>query len=39
VLAAIGAVTRLDEDDDDPHAPPDAERRRRFEPGTQEFES
>jgi small conductance mechanosensitive channel len=38
VLAAIGAVTRLDEDDDDRHEPPDADRR-RFDPETQEFES
>jgi small conductance mechanosensitive channel len=39
VLAAIGAVTRPDEDyDDDPRAGDD-ERRHRFDPGTQEFES
>jgi hypothetical protein len=38
VLAAIGAVTRHDADDDDePRAA--AEDRRRFDPGTQEFES
>jgi small conductance mechanosensitive channel len=38
VLAAIGAVTRPDEDDGhDPRSADD--RRRRFDPGTQEFES
>jgi small conductance mechanosensitive channel len=36
VLAAIGAVTRPDEDDD---REPNDDRHRRFDPGTQEFES
>jgi small conductance mechanosensitive channel len=37
VLAAIGAVTRPDQDDDEPPLADD-ERRRRFDPGTQEFD-
>jgi len=46
VLAAIGAVTRPDEDgdgdgdgDDESYDPADGDGRRRFAPGTQEFES
>jgi small conductance mechanosensitive channel len=39
VLAAIGAVTRPDEDDEDEPRSDADERRRRFDPGTQEFES
>ena len=38
VLAAIGAVTRMDGDDDG-HPGEDDDWRRRFDPGTQEFES
>ena len=38
VLAAIGAVTRQDGDEDDDH-PGDDDWRRGFDPGTQEFES
>lgn len=37
VLAAIGAVTRADEDDHEP-ASADDDRRRRYDPGTQEFD-
>ena len=46
MLAAIGAVTRPDEDgdgdgdgDDESYDPADGDGRRRFAPGTQEFES
>jgi small conductance mechanosensitive channel len=39
VLAAIGAVTRPDEDDVDRDRAGADEWRRRFDPGTQEFES
>jgi small conductance mechanosensitive channel len=39
VLAAIGAVTRPDEEDEDELRSAADDRRRRFDPGTQEFES